>query len=201
MKKTFLFLMVVSVFLTLPSTSFAVLNFKMTCDDPIIGIGEQTTIDIHVWDTDAVADYGIILWQFDMGPSADGIVSADTWAVEPWFIYESGYGPDSLNSPTSGNVNAFYALASEFDQVSNIGVGDYTKIASVTIEGLAEGLITYDLGDLTTLGFYGTVRGSFDQNSGVLDTGNSVLSYQVVPEPASIFLLGGMGLSLLRRRK
>ncbi len=201
MKKTFLFLMAASVCLFFSIDSFAALHFKITCDDPILSVGEQTTINIHIMDPDAGDDYGVILWQFDMWPDMDGIAKVVSWAVEPWFAYESGYGPESLNLPTSGNVNAFYAMASDLDQVSNIGTGDYTRIASITIEGLTEGQFQYDLGNRTTLGFYGVLRGSMEPQQGYFDTDNSVSEYRVVPEPSTLVMLGVMGLFLVKSRK
>jgi hypothetical protein len=189
-KQVFVYFLFVSF---LYSAAHASLYFKMTCDDPDVAIGEETVIDLYVNDTEAVAGYGLIIWQLDLAVDNAFVAVTDCDVVD-YYPYDMS-GPASTNNPINGDVSQLGAIAEDLDQVSNIGVG-YTKIASITISGIAHGDVTYSL-----INASGAVRNGGPQ-SGVFDGANSVVHYTVTPEPSSLLLLSGLSvLSILRRRR
>lgn len=204
-KKVCLYVLSVVVLCT---PSYAALSFNMTCANPVVAIGEETTIIVSAKDPDAVADYGLVDWQFDMWLDVgdDGIlevVSTGVFDLPGEDVYATAfYGPIE-NSPTSGSVDSFGAFQAGVDPLSNLGVGtEYVPIASITVKGIAEGSVAYNFGSLTTPdNFYGRFRDSNSEVLAAFDSGSSVVNFTVVPEPATILILSGFSVVALIRRK
>jgi hypothetical protein len=95
---------------------------------------------------------------------------------------------------------------------SDTGVGGFTLLVEVTIEGIAPGTVEYNLVDALELGggFYGVLRDYFEEGPAgnyydIMDgnlqfvSGNNV--FTVVPEPGSLLIMAFItGLALRNRR-
>lgn len=208
MKKTFLFLMVVCLFMAAADTSFSALRFKMTSDKTALDIGETAVIEIFAYADDPLAagNNGLNSWQLSMLVSGDGTVAVNEGSITLSAPFSFDSLNTSINTP-SGSIKdlAMNSLITPVD--SALAVGDYQKIAEFSIQALSVGQVEYSIGD-AGLGFFGILR---DYNpadmgtwgnylEGTFDAASSINQLTVVPEPATFVLLGGMSLYLIRRR-
>jgi hypothetical protein len=207
MKKTFLFLMAVSL-LTASSNSFAALLFKMTSNKTSLLVGETATIEVFAYSEDAAGLNGLNSWQLSMLVSGDDAVQVVGGSISLFAPFGFDSLMSSVNSPNGAIKNlAMNSLTTPVD--STLGVGDYQKIMDFDIQGISVGQVDYSIGD-AGLGFFGILRDYNPANpatwvnyfDGTFNAAASDTHFRVVPEPATLVLLGsGMAFYLLRSRK
>ena len=209
MKKTFLFLMVVGLFLTTSSSLHAALNFRMTIDKPVIGINETALIELYAHSEEAGDMNGLNNWQLGLIVTGTGEVEVVTDSVEielftPFDISVADSGYENINSP-NGSIEDLTMQSDIPGTSTTFCVEGYDKIAEFEVRGIIAGEVEYMIGDYDG-GFFGILRDftpPFDPDNyfdGTFDIASSDTQITVVPEPASLALLGGMSFFLLRRR-
>lgn len=208
------------------AVSFANLLFQMTATQNTLTVGEEATIGI--WaniEEEPNGLNGLNLWQLDMVADVPDVVKVKTDGTIPGteidFIAPSPQDPDgtgwaSVNQDLDtnvfeGNVLGLGATLATMPDDSDTGVGGYTLLVEVTIEGIASGTVEYDLVDALEMGggFYGVLRDYFEEEEGnyydIMDgnlqfvPGNNV--FTVVPEPGSLLIMALMAGLALKSRK
>ena len=206
---------VLSMLLFCSSSFGSLAHFYVNVADPVIPIGGETNVEIWVWAEGAQADGGIILWGVDVVlPEADdGIVQLSTnlpnlTFIEPVAGFYSTTGALDTDNPWSGTVKHLSAESSQ--PISPLGVGlghlgdvndlsNYTKIAEVKIEGLSVGTAHYSLG-LDYAGDFLAALTDLTWLDGVCESQLGQTSVTVVPEPATLLMLGLAGMCLRKRK-
>lgn len=205
MKKSFLFLLVVILYLTISTASNAALYFKMTTDKTQIAIDETATITLSAKCEEAIDLNGLNNWQLGLTVAGLGSVEVleGTITLFAPFAYDTAIMYDNVNNPL-GSIEDLQLNPISPPEDSVLGVGDYDQIAQFMIRGVSEGDVTYTIGNFDG-DFFGLLRdydfmtgeGKYD---GIFDMAASTYQLTVVPEPASFLLFGGVSLFLLRRR-
>ena len=207
MKKTFLFLMVVCLFATATTSSYAALYFKMTAEKTALTVGETATIEVFAYSEEAAGLNGLNGWQLSMfvsgGGGGGGVVEVVPGSITLFAPFSFDSLVYSVNSPSGAITDlSLNSLTPSVD--SDLGVGDYDKIAEFSIQGISAGEVIYAIGD-SGLGFFGSLRdfpipgNYFD---GTFDTAASDTQFTIIPEPATLALLGsGISFLCLRSRK
>ncbi|MGA1979737.1 MAG: PEP-CTERM sorting domain-containing protein [Sedimentisphaerales bacterium] len=215
------------VLLFFNAVSSADLLFQMTATKNTLAVGEEVTIGI--WaniEEQTTGLNGLNLWQLDMVADVPSVVKVKTdgtkSGTEINFIAPSprdldGTGWTSINKDLDanvfeGNVLGLGATIASMPDDSDTGVGGFTLLVEVTIEGIAPGTVEYNLVDALGVGggFYGVLRDYFEEGPtgnyyDIMDgnlrfvSGNNV--FTVVPEPASVVLFAIASAFALRRRK
>jgi len=201
--KTQHILWILVIFTFSVSLSDASLYFKLSCDDPDIAVDDETIVTISAYDDQAVANYGLVEWNFDLWTlgSSTGLIEVTSASIlnEGLYVIPSVSGMNSVNGTGSVSIGAAQLGT---DPMSNIGVDDYVDIATVTLKGVSVGDVVYTLGSITTPdNFFGRVRDAGAIQQGSFLSGDSVIHYTVVPEPSSLLLLCGLGILHQVRRK
>ena len=198
MKKFQVFCLVTCLLIVFCNVTSADLLLKMDSTKYSIGIGEEAVISIYGMAEQATGTNGLNSWNLDMVVDADGIVEVGgvaRVAPSPW---DSGMPLYlSINNSSSGDVKGLGIVTQAFPQNSTTGVGDYSKLAEITIVGLAAGQVTYTLGDFGGMGFEGYLS-DYTNEPGVFVVENNVIT--VVPEPCTLLLMSIMAGIGLRRR-
>jgi len=208
------------------AVSFANLLFQMTATQNTLTVGEEATIGI--WaniEEEPNGLNGLNLWQLDMVADVPDVVKVKTDGTIPGteidFIAPSPQDPDgtgwaSVNQDVNdnvfeGNVLGLGATLATMPDDSDTGIGGFTLLVEVTIEGIASGTVEYDLVDALEMGggFYGVLRDYFEEEEGnyydIMDgnlqfvPGNNV--FTVVPEPGSLLIMALMAGLALKSRK
>ena len=206
--------------LSFSSLSFANAVFKIDASNYTLGIGDTEVIRLYASiEEQTSGQNGINLWQLDLFVDVGGVVSVtDVEILQPAVPQLDPLIPSyvSINSLLSGNVLGMSGAALDPPKGSGVGVGGFTLLANITIEGLVPGQVTYDMGG-DTLGFNAYLRdfdwGLWEDLPGtnvydstydapyiaVFQEGNNV--FEVVPEPSSLVIMTIMAGLALRRRK
>jgi hypothetical protein len=202
MKKFQIFCVVTSLLLFC-SVACADLLLKMDSTKYSIGVGEEAVISIYGMAEQATGMNGLNSWNLDMVVSSGGIVEVSQVArvaPSPWDSSMPLYL--SLNTEdggSSGDVIGLGVATQSFPQSSTTGVGQYDKLAEITIVGLAAGQVTYTLGDFGSMGFEGYL-GDYTNEPGSFVEGNNVITV-FVPEPCTLLLMSVTALVGLRSRR
>ena len=189
------------------SFSHANLILKITADGTELAVGDKTTLHVFGLLEGAASGEGLYDWSVLAGVDNSGIVQASSAVLlqpDPVDSGISGSTPDSL-----GNLDASAAIQNSATG-SDAGVG-YTELFNFEIEGISVGQVQYSLTSI-----FGTV---YDFSSGEpLDPDNytfyddtegnvqfnaadSVGMIDVVPEPATLLMLGLGSIVAFRRKK
>ena len=172
-----------------------------------LSVGEQAVLGL--WgkaDPDVPDPCGINVWQLDMtathvpavgGLDVIGVAAGGIAIFEP-----IPHDPPGGWTVTGADITTLGALANVVDQPSSTGVeGNFSRLANVTIDALAEGEATYSLGGSLPFTFGGFLRDGATWLEGSFDEPGSNNEFVVVPEPSSLALLVGAALAGLRRRR
>ena len=189
------------------------LIFRMTSSQTTVSIGGSTIIQIFAYADDAVAtgNNGLNGWQVDMKSliSSTGtltVTSIDWKAPGPPFDSTLG----TMDDPGSGDIKFLGVIVDGWlsGVDSTVGVGGFSLLAEVTVQGVSAGTVDYALGDFGS-GFYGFLRDGedFDFSDALaygttsFDASGSNTQYTVTPEPGSLLILTGLTGLMLRRRR
>jgi hypothetical protein len=204
MKKMVFYILCVEVFC---SVSHADLLLKMEAPttDLVLG-GPSITVTISAWadDTAATGLNGLNGWGLSALVDTTGVaeVVADSVVFlepSPWSAGDTFAA--SINDPVTGgtgSVEDLQLLTDALPQDSTAGVGGYTPIAQFDIQaiGSINDSVNYTLGGIT---FEGLLK-DFTQLPGQFVPGESQTTFTIVPEPATLLMLG-LGTMLAYRRK
>lgn len=212
MKKSAIFLLI--LLLTLSFFSVPVfcnnVHYRIEVTDDEIAIGEESIIKIYGWAEGAVSGNGIVLWQLDLMLESleDGIVTIIDEAIEePFAGFFLSKGSLFLNDPYIGAARSEGAFG--FETSSDLGIGDgqpqnYDLLASITVKGVSEGTVTYELGSYSTpieSNFYATLADNTILTGVFEDTVPQATITVIIPEPGSLLILSLMTIAGLRRKR
>jgi hypothetical protein len=180
----------------LAAPSLGVINVKLTADQPLMNIGQSTTI--RIWAQGTVAGIYSLAGSITAvsGDSLAAVPGSIQWAPE--FVDRMLYFPFPIigTAGVHGGWNDFWARQPDWGTPNpDLGRADYIEVGNYTVQCVGTGM--------TTLAFSGaTVNGLKPlevDKTGVLGT---LLSVQVegVPEPVSLALLAVGVLAAARRR-
>ena len=185
----------------------AVVNVFLGADVPVINIGDTATLTVsaQVKSGHATSGNGLFSWDMDLAKYGDtdalGFVPASYARGAPW----SGVlGADASSGMVFGDrLDAVF----DYTMAADVGLTSPVILFSIDVEGLKAGTCTvtveadYTVGsgvagsDILTVLF-----GAGETESGGDYSGASV-DITVLPEPATLALLGVGGLLVLRRRR
>lgn len=198
--------------LSFNSVSLANLIFKMEADKYTLGIGDTAIIGISAKiEEEPSGTNGINLWQLDMIADYDKVTVTDVEVVEPSpldpllgeYVYVNRDPADPENVVFDGNILGLGGGLDGAFAPTTVGVGGFTLLANITIQGLSLGTVEYSLTDAYTTGFYAYLADMtyYDIDNGdiTFQQGNNV--FEVVPEPSSLVIMTIMAGLALRRRK
>jgi len=194
------------------ATSSADLIFQMTATDNTLSVGQEATIGIWAYAEEAAGLNGLNGWQLDLVTDVDNVVAVKTdsggdalitlIAPAPYHPDDSGW--TSINNPNTGNVYGL-KMGTNGSQDSGTAVGDYSLLAEIKIEGVAEGTVTYNMNNLGIGEFIGWLRdGNYydiDMGNVSFDSSNGENVFMVSPEPSSLLMLSLMSITGLRRKR
>jgi hypothetical protein len=205
--KIFSLILIYLSFLSIPA--LCNVHYRMEITDDEIGIGQESTIQIYGWAQGAASGNGIVSWQLDLMLDAleDGIVTITNEVIEepyPGFFFSKG--SLFLNDPYDGAARAEGAFG--IQATSDLGIGDgqlanYDLLASITVTGVSEGTVTYELGSYSTPledNFFATLADD-TKLTGLFEDTVSQVSITVVPEPGTLLMLSLISSAGLRRKQ
>lgn len=190
----------------------SLVHYTMTVKDgasTTLEIGEQRTIQIWALADGASSGDGIVEWFVDLHPDSYGVVTAVSYDIFEPSQQESGLDPALNEDDGFGGEGSFQFLGAAFPwsqtpPATDAGVGQYSLLGEVVIEGVAVGNVNYEIGNEYLAGFYARLK-SGTSLDGVFGTAEKDLSdYQftvVLPEPSTIAILSGLSAIALRKRK
>ncbi len=213
-----IYLLFVSVILLLFSTSvYANAIFKLTVSKSELSLNESETATVGVWaqvEEQSSGLNGINTWQCDLvtGLNQGGIVQVTDVSIIAPSPRDTGVPVySSINTPQVGDVIGLGASPAIPGIDSALGVGLFSHLADITVMAQNLGTVEYSITSASSTGFYAWLRdyylvgpsgNEYDSTfaqpyKAVFQSGNNAIT--VIPEPATILLLGVSSL-LLRRR-
>ncbi|HOK66282.1 MAG TPA: PEP-CTERM sorting domain-containing protein [Anaerohalosphaeraceae bacterium] len=206
MKKLFLRAGLLFAFI-FTSSSFGALSFKMTADKTTLTVGQTTKVSLFAYAEEAAGMNGLNSWQLSAFVSGTGMLKVVPGSLNVIKPFAADVLTAGINSP-SGAIRDLSMTSVNAGIDSSLGVGGYQKIAEFTVEALGAGQVVYTLGDGGG-GFGGILRDYNPLNpatwgnmlGGVFNEAESQRVFTIVPEPASLVLLGSMGLMVLKARR
>lgn len=171
--------------------------------------GQTVTVTLSAWADDAAVTNlnGLNYWALSVLVDTTGVVEVVDGSLALLGPTPTGLfsmSQNSINDPITGgtgSVNYLNAFPSGSALATDTGYGDYTPIASFDIKatGGVNDSVTYTLGD--TNGFLGILADGTTMLDGSFNAIDSQRVFTIVPEPATLALLGLGGVVSLRRKK
>ena len=185
-------------------------EFKIDATDYAIGVGDETTISIYARVVGGGAGNGIISWGLDLVPTVAGVVTVtgsnllEPSPVEPFSASNGIMNLDPSDALFDGALLSI--AASTLEITHDAGIGDFTKLAEVTVEGKATGDFTYNLQAWDTTGFYAYTADFTEYNIGnagpySIDFLSGNNDFTVTPEPCSLTILAILTGMVVRKRR
>lgn len=201
----FLILVCLLVGVSFSAVEFIMLSPSAVDGETTLDVGQEAVIQILAkFDVDPPAGNGVTFWELDMileDPAEDGVVGIKMNEDDPVidiFLPDQSVITSGLLSPNDPVTGAGEDLGIfSIPHFSNVAIGGYSLLAEVTIVALAEGTVDYELGNFSV---GGNDNGSGAELSGYFNEDGSDTVFTVVPEPASLLLLAGMGMLARVRR-
>jgi hypothetical protein len=209
-------LLTVSVILLLFSTSvYANVIFKLTVSKSELLLNKTATVGVWAQVEEQSSGLnGINTWQCDLvtGLNQGGIVQVTDVNIIAPSPRDTGVPVySSINTPHVGDVIGLGASPASPGSDSALGVGLFSHLADITVMAQNAGTVEYSITSASSTGFYAWLRdyyligpsgNEYDSTfaqpyKAVFQSGNNAIT--VVPEPATLLLLGVSSL-LLRRR-
>ncbi len=187
------------------SVCFSAVEFIMVSPTAVAGettlnVGDDVVIQIQAqFDADPAPGNGVVFWELDflLDEILEGgiltISSFDIFLPEGPAVITSGFL--APNSPVQGAGEYFGIFA--LPHPSDVCIGGYDLLAEVTLSGIGEGTLDYELGNFS---IGGNDNGSGASLTGYFNANGSDTVFTVVPEPASLLVLAGMGMLARIRR-
>ena len=189
------------------SVSQADLLFKMESSTTELLPGQTVTVTISAWANDALAtgDNGLNYWSLSALVDTSSIVEVVDGSIVPLGLVPADFAIEynAINGGGAGGTGSIDYLSvqpASSAKNSMVGVGGYAPVAQFDIKAIGSvgQSVGYTLGD--TAGFNGILK-DFTVLDGQFDANNSVTTFTIVPEPATMALLGMGGLITLCRKK
>ena len=144
---------------------------------------------------DFAAPGGGLTWNLD-GPDDIGFTPDDDFIWEPWLDGSAHpvYATNDYFATIDPPQTAFLSSSDLF--AVSVPAGTSQRVATLIVTGLAEGVFPFVAGDPQQI-----LTGGVDLNFEALPVAGAETQITVVPEPATLGLLGLGGLMFLRRRR
>jgi hypothetical protein len=189
------------------SVSHADLLLKMEAAQTDLLPGAPVTVTISAWADDALATglNGLNGWGLSAIVDQTGVVEVVGGSVlflapSPWSAGDTFAA--SINQPVTGgtgSIEDLQLLTDALPQNSTAGVGGYTPIVQFDVQAIGgiNDSVNYTLGGVNFSG----LLADFTELSGQFVPGESQTAFTIVPEPATLILLGLGSLVAYRRKK
>lgn len=181
--------------------ALAVVHASLSVDDPdsTLLVGESTTVRLFVSAVGEPANGGVMSVAVDILADVGGVILSTVPVTfnEPPFDVDALpiYGPGTAG-PNGGVQDAAVSVP-VFPPVRDVGLAGPVEVFNFQVTAVGVGVVTLTIDNQDIFGYRGIV--TWGQVFGDDSTYDGA-TITVIPEPASLALLGMGGLALLRRR-